>query len=361
MENTNNVCIDTSNDFGDIYYAPAYGKLYEAIENGEYIQYRFLSNFGTVVHPFIKRRVPYLVDGKQYYDIVTPYGYGGPLIIWFSDDSDDCRSRLMAEFLKDFRIYCHDNDIICEFIRFHTLYENALYAPTGEGGYQVINNRHTVAIDLTDPEFFSTQFDSKCRNMVRKAKKMGVATEIDPNLTTVDTFADIYYETMTKDSADDYYFFKRQYFYKIRDELADESLLVNAALDGQTVASSLFLYTPGGFAHYHLSATRMEFYKVAANNLILKVACDRLRDYGCTWLHLGGGLNSDPDNRLLAFKRSFGREDRNIKDFYIGKKVWNEDAYAQEVGEYLRAGGERNSFFPEYRSVIRETDDGCVE
>ena len=29
---------------------------------------------------FIKREIPLLLDGKKYYDIVTPYGYGGPYI-----------------------------------------------------------------------------------------------------------------------------------------------------------------------------------------------------------------------------------------------------------------------------------------
>lgn len=340
--------------YGDIYYRDAYGKLYEAIESGEYVKFNYTGTLGTVIHPFIKRPVPYLIDGKQYYDIATPYGYGGPLIVGLADESDAGKQELMAEFTGSFSQYCHDNDIIAEFIRFHTLYENALYAPaitsgrSGEG-CQVIYNRHTVAVDLSDTDFFTTQFDSKCRNMVRKAEKLSVTAEIDSELATVDTFVDIYYETMVKDSADDYYFFKRDYFHKIRDELGSESLIVNAVYEGTTVASSLFLYTPGGYAHYHLSATKPEFYKLAANNLILKAACEELQKYGCTWLHLGGGLSSSSDDKLLAFKRSFGRLDKNQKDFYIGKRVWNVDVYSRVVDEYINAGGERNSFFPEYR------------
>lgn len=339
--------------YGDIYYWQAYGKLYETIEAGEYIRFEYSSTVGTVIHPFIKRPVPYLINDKQYYDIVTPYGYGGPLILGVADESDDCKQQLMQEFLISFSQYCNDNDIIAEFIRFHTLYENALYAPAMTdmncGGYQVIYNRHTVAVDLNDSDFFTTQFDSKCRNMVRKAEKLGVTVEIDSELTTVDTFADIYYETMTKGLAHDYYFFKRDYFHEIRDELKGECLIVNAICEGAIVASSLFLYTPGGYAHYHLSATRPEFYKLAANNLILKAACEELQRRGCTWLHLGGGLSSNSDDKLLAFKRSFGRLDENQKDFYIGKKVWNKSVYEQVVDEYLKTGGEQNSFFPEYR------------
>ncbi len=327
---------------GDIYYNDAYGKLYEDIEKGEYIKYTFLSSLGLIVVPFIKRPVPWLIDGKQYYDVVTPYGYGGPLIIKSACDTQE----IMIAFARSFSAYCKANDIICEFLRFHTLYNNASYC---QDIYEVIHNRHTIAIDLTDEAFFENQFSSKCRNMVRKAARNGVITEIDEELKTIDTFSDLYYSTMKKDDADDYYFFNKDYFCKIRDNLADSSLLVNAISEGQIIASSLFLYTPGNFAHYHLSATSPEFYKMAANNLIIKVACDALRERNCTWLHLGGGLSSDSNDSLFSFKHSFGRQEKNLKNFFIGKKVWNEKIYQKTIEQYLRHGGERNSFFPMYR------------
>lgn len=340
--------------FGDIYYRNAYGKLYEDVEMGEYGMYEYSSSSGKVIHPFIKRCVPFLIDDKRYFDIITPYGYGGPLITEATDNSTTGKQKLMVEFLNSFGKYCEDNDIIAEFIRFHPLYENArqlLFSSDDHNyeGYSVIFNRHTVAIDLNDSNLFATQFDSKCRNMVRKAEKLGVTIEIDTELISIDSFADIYYETMIKDVADEYYFFKRNYFQRIRDELQDESLLVNAMYEGATVASSLFLYTPGEYAHYHLSATKTECYRLAANNLILLRACEELRARGCTQLHLGGGLSGETDDRLLLFKRSFGREERNQKDFYIGKKIWNKNIYEKAVTIFLAAGGEHSSFFPEYR------------
>jgi serine/alanine adding enzyme len=331
---------------GDIYYNHAYGKLYDDIEKGEYKKFEYSFALGSVAYPFIKRPVNWLIDGKQYYDIVTPYGYGGPLITGLNECGDAAVQELMSAFGAAFSAYCKANDIICEFIRFHTLFDNALYC---REMYDVIYNRHTIAIDLTDQTFFETQFDSKCRNMVRKAEKNGVSIDIDRELKSIDTFADIYYSTMAKNAADDYYFFKIDYFHRIRDKLAGEAMLVNAVYEGQTVSSSLFFYTPGGFAHYHLSATKSESYKLAANNLILKAACDALREKSCTWFHLGGGLSAASDDRLFAFKHSFGHEVKNIRDFYIGKKVWNERVYKMTVEQYLSAGGEIDTFFPLYR------------
>ena len=332
--------------YGDIYYSDAYGKLYEDIENGEYGRIEFVSKLGLVVHPYIKRPIHWLINGKQYYDIVTSYGYGGPLITELNVESDDCRHDLMTEFMEWFSTYCRMNDIICEFIRFHTLYGNAIYCG---GFYDVIYNRNTIAIDLTDADFFFTQFDPKCRNMIRKAEKLGVEIEIDDALASIDTFVDIYYATMKKDSAKDYYFFSKKYFHRIRDELAGSSLLVNAIYNKETIASSLFLYNLGGFAHYHLSATRPEFYKLAANNLILKNACDALRNRSCTWLHLGGGLSSGLPDKLFAFKKSFGRLNSNEKEFFIGKKIWNKVVYDKVCSVYIDEGGRVNSFFPMYR------------
>ncbi len=62
----------------DIYFEPNYGKLYEKIENGNCEVFRYSSAFGNVYHLFIKREIPVRVNNKTYYDLVTPYGYGGP-------------------------------------------------------------------------------------------------------------------------------------------------------------------------------------------------------------------------------------------------------------------------------------------
>ncbi|MDD4774101.1 MAG: GNAT family N-acetyltransferase [Eubacteriales bacterium] len=311
-------------DAGDIYYNESYGKSYEDIEKGEYIKFEFISNRGTVLHPFIKRPLPWLIDGKQYYDIVTPYGYGGPLIIKLSGNENE----LMSDFASAFNTYCVCNDIICEFIRFHTLYENHRYCGNI---YNIAYKRRTIAIDLTDPNYYDTQFNAKCRNRVRKAIKNGIIIEPDRELNTIDTFAEIYYMTMTRNCAEDCYFFSKDYFHGIRNNLAGSALLVNAKYEGQIIAASLSLYTVKGFAHCHLTATNPDYYPLAANNLILKTVCDMLRTYGCTWLHLGGGLSSAEDDPLFKFKRTFGRGDKNFKDFYLGNRVINNEIYDKAI------------------------------
>ncbi|MEG1578858.1 MAG: hypothetical protein RR336_08850, partial [Oscillospiraceae bacterium] len=65
----------------DIYFDENYGKLYEEIECGTAEVFRFSSELGEVKHQFIQREIPILLaDGKTRFDLITPYGYGGPLV-----------------------------------------------------------------------------------------------------------------------------------------------------------------------------------------------------------------------------------------------------------------------------------------
>ena len=123
----------------DIYYNPEYCKLYEKIEDGTVETFTCESEAGKIEHLFIKRKIHSdTVDG--YFDIITPYGYGGPLII-------DCRNKesLLAEFGKSFSAYCEQNRIVSEFIRFHPISQNAL---DFTGIYDVEYSRHTVGTNI---------------------------------------------------------------------------------------------------------------------------------------------------------------------------------------------------------------------
>ncbi len=325
----------------DVYFARAYCELYESIEKGTVNKFEYADENGAASNIFMKRPVPYTVDGEQYYDIVTPYGYGGPVVTEAKD-----KEALLEGYWRAWTEYCEKERIVCEFVRFHPLLRNDVDFGSR---YNAVKNRHTLAIELTE-DFFATQFSSKCRNTIRKAEKLGVTYEIDEACDSIETFAEIYYKTMAKDNADDYYFFALDYFLKMREELAGSLVLINAKLEGKTIASSLFMLSEE-FMHYHLSATDPEYYTYAANNLVLKVAAEWGCTHGKKWLHLGGGLSSSEEDSLFKFKRSFAREDRNLKEFWLGKALYNKEVYDKLV-DIRRAEGnfdEESGFFPKYR------------
>lgn len=88
-----------SHGLPDIYFDGRYGKLYEKIENGTAEIIKFQDENGLILHPFIKRSIELDTKDTIYYDLVTPYGYGGPCIISLTGD----KTALIAGFQKKCR------------------------------------------------------------------------------------------------------------------------------------------------------------------------------------------------------------------------------------------------------------------
>jgi serine/alanine adding enzyme len=81
------------------------------------------SGLGTVYHMFIKREIDIKIDDTVWYDLITPYGYGGPVI-------KECKKTCRAELIKKFermslQSIVKKNRIVSEFIRFHPIVGNA--------------------------------------------------------------------------------------------------------------------------------------------------------------------------------------------------------------------------------------------
>jgi len=329
----------------DVYFDPAYGKLYETIENGTCQCFTYESEIGSVQNMFIKRKVPFDLNGERYYDIVTPYGYGGPVAQAMAD-----KSTLMSAYKRAFESYCKENRIVSEFIRFHPLLENALDCSSY---CEVCFSQNTVALDLTDSLYEMTQFRPECRNMIRKAHKKGVIIRVDEQGDGINDFIALYYKTMEKNHAVDYYYFPKNYFSELVTAIKGGFVLFHALYRDTIIASSLFLLYDS-YMHYHLSATDPEWYAYAANNLILSNAAAYGHKKGMKWLHLGGGITNRVDDLLFAFKRSFGKRDDNIRSFYIGKKIYNQQMY-NILMEMRKADCKlpiQDSFFPVYRSGL---------
>lgn len=326
----------------DIYFKTEYGKLNESIEHGKAETFSFECEHGKVQSVYIKREVPYLIDGVQYYDAITPYGYGGPVIVEAGD-----KEKLLEAYNEAYKEYCEKEKIVCEFVRFHPLAENG---PDFEGLYNSFFNRHTIAVDLTDENYSAVQFSPDCRNMIRKAAKKGVTVENDTECAHLDDFIALYYATMDKNSASDYYYFDKNYFEQLKAIPDSKLILINGYVEGQIIASAMFM-CGDEYMHYHLSSTNPEFYSYAANNLILATAIEYGRENGMKWLHLGGGLSSSEKDNLFKFKRNFGRTENNLKDFYLGKGVFLPEVYEMLCKIAKADGIENDGFFPAYRKA----------
>ena len=253
----------------------------------------------------------------RYFDLETPYGYGGPL-----SDTGFISDESQQSFLKEFSDYCKSNRIISQFVRFHPLLNNHLLLP------DVIESRvlkETIYIDTSSPDLIWSNLDSKNRNMIRKARKSGITIQCVP-IEDYEDFVPFYNETMVKDSADDYYFLDNEYF-ESQKKLNNNSCVFYAVLDGKPISGAIFYYN-SQFMHYHLAGTHTEFRRFAPNNLLLYEAACWASEKGIKKLHLGGGIVAD-DN-LFRFKKQFNKNGR--LPFVIGRTVFDKNAYNELIG-----------------------------
>lgn len=324
--------------YPDIYFEPEYAKLYET-DDSKAVEFRFECAYGVITNLFLKRKINIsLPDGVQYYDAVTPYGYGGPVIHSATD-----KEQLIAAYMERFRAYAIKENIIAEFVRFHPLIDNGV---DFKEAYKAIYDRKTVGTNLTYEDVIGTEFSKHKRKDIRKTlKNPDIRYEVDENPSTLEDFVEIYYSTMDRDGAGDYYYFKPEYFQKMLDKLKGHITTGKVFLGEKLIAMGVY-FRYGQFLHAHLSGTLSEYLEYSPANILKYALAIYGHENGYRVIHYGGGSSRSEDNGLYQFKREFGKN--TVFDFYIAKKVWNDDVYqriCEAAGVDVKA-----DFFPAYRS-----------
>ncbi len=272
---------------------------------------------------------------KQYFDIATPYGYGG---VDYKGDN----KQLLHFFFEKFEEYCKEKNIVSEFIRlcpFTNNYKNY------EGSHDYIINRvsKTVSIKLEDSEQIWSDMEGRCRRAIRKAQRNNLVVKSGFTELQMAEFKNIYYDTMSRDNADDYYFFDDKFFDSILKNLTDFANIYTVYLGKKPISSTIAIFN-GDSAHYHLSGTLSDYMTYGANNMIIYEIAKDLCEKGYKSFHLGGGYGGDT-SPLLMFKKSFNKHGE--LDFYIGKKIYDQDRY-DELCKIVNVSKEE-AFFPAYR------------
>lgn len=327
----------------DIYFLEKYGELYEELENGKVEVFKYESHLGTVRNMFIKREIPIKINNKTYYDITTPYGYGGPIVLECINIED--RKNLVRKYEESFKEYCLDNDIVSEFIRFHPVLKNQ--SDFGEI-YDVVYMRKTLGTNLEayeDP--FHEEFSKSCRKNIRRALRDGITFKVEENPTNIDEFLIIYNSTMDRNDANEYYYFGKKYFNNMIDKFKNNVILVSAIYDNKIIAAGLY-FVFDEMIHIHLSGTLNEYLELSPAYILRYAVTLWGKENGYKLIHHGGGTSNSEDDSLLGFKKRFAKNTEF--DFYIGKKIWNNEIY-NELCDY-RGLTEDIEFFPAYRIKI---------
>lgn len=338
-----NEIVESFKEF-DVYYLAEYTKAFQIHGDGEPILLYYNDDNIKAINVAMKRDIalePKLKDKiplHTYYDLVTTYGYGGFLI-----EGEKSKENLDRLF-KSYNIYCLEKEIISEFVRFHPLLLNNIGL---ESYYNIFTMGRTVSIELKSEDYIWDNLTSKNRNVIRKAKKNGVEIYWGRSNELMRAFEEMYNKTMDKDNADEYYYFNKNFYQSLLNDLKYNSLLFYAVFKGKIIAMSMIMFSNKRI-HYHLSASEQEFLRYAPTNLLLyEVACWGANN-GYEVFHLGGGLGGKEDS-LYRFKKAFNRNEHN--EFSIGKKIFNQEIYDELIG--IRKDDDKfdanTSFFPAYR------------
>jgi len=330
----------------DVYFLPEYCRAYQENGDGEPILFYIEDENGRAANVFLKRdlhqdeRFSEIVPPGKYYDISSVYGYGGPLY-----EAEDL-GLLRKSFHREFAAFCSRNSIISDFVRFHCVLGNHELM---EGIYDIEKVRTTVYMDLSrGDQYIWDDFDCKCRNNIRKAQKSGVTVESGRDDKFLERFRELYSQTMSRDNANGYYYFNDKFFGTTLEDLKENSLIFAASSEGSVIAAALVIYSDD-LVHIHFAASDSQFSFMRPNNLLFYEIALWASRRGKRILHIGGGASGDQDE-LLRFKKTFSKGNR--LSFYIGRKVYDQEAYDELVRLRLENDGSfdpETKYYPKYR------------
>lgn len=338
-------CIVKSFDNYDVYYLSGYVKAFQIHGDGEPILFYYRKNLLRGICVMMKcdiaktARFSGVLEENKYYDIITPYGYGGFLF------DGDINEESLKVFNNELTEALYNARIISAFFRFHPILYNA---DNMRSTMQVIDLGKTISMDTSDSDLIWKNMTSKNRNMIRKAERSGVKIKHGKGRELLKQFTEIYNATMDHDNAEEYYYFEPAFYESIDRDLHDHYELFYAEYEGQPIAMSIMLFANGRL-NYHLSGSKLEFRNLAPGNLLLYKAAVWGGEQGCKTFHLGGGVGSSEDS-LYKFKEAFNRN--SDLRFSIGKYIVDNMAYNHlvDIRKQSQSFDYNSKFFPLYRA-----------
>lgn len=317
----------------DPYYQREYMHCY--LKEGDEI-FDFYESDGDEFFCFRSIKSPIKSIGNQkvegnWYDLESVYGFGGYI-------TNSQSSEFVEGALKKLQAKCLEENIVAHFMRFHPL--NSFVNDFKDTLAFAAQNRKVVFVDAEDKDEteLKQNYSSSLRRNINKAKRLGLEVrKLPPTDANRDQFIDLYYSTMERKSADELYFFSKEYFSKLFS--FDKLRIYGTYYEDKLISMILALDSGHGEVYYHLGATHSDYYSFNPNPFVLNHIAEEVCHAGGKFLFLGGGNSNEDDDPLFKFKRKFATKHQ---DFYIGGSVFNEEKY----GEFKTLAKELNENAP---------------
>ncbi|WP_343089274.1 peptidoglycan bridge formation glycyltransferase FemA/FemB family protein [Methanocalculus natronophilus] len=331
-------------NFNDVYFHYEYFKLFANHYNAKPEGLVWEDQHVCIFWSHLIRGIPNtLNDTHNYFDLITPYGYGGPLIHYKNDDISK-RTKSLQLFMRDYYHFAKENNYISEFIRFHPVLKNwETFSEGFENHISLHYNNDTVLIDLrNDLDKIWQGIRKGHKYNIKKTKRENCEVKISENPleSDIDEFISLYYDTMKNNCASDKYFFAPSF---IKDHFSSLfSVLVEVNCSEQLMGASMFI-AGNSIVNYHLSGSKKNIKGVYPSETIIWNAIKWAKNNDFTYLHLGGGFGES--DSLFNFKKGFSN---TITPYYTGRIIFD-DAKYREFSQFCTFNNAENTFFPAYR------------
>lgn len=250
-------------------------------------------------------------------------------------------------------------NVISEFVREDIFAEHL--TPRHDGEHLV--QQQNVVVDLqVAMEKRWLRYAPKVRKNVRRAEEAGLRVEIGNSESFLEPFLGIYYETMKRRHANDYFFLAREKLQLLHNSLQPAGGLQYALvfLNERVVAAELLLLSADTLYSF-LGGTDAGYFALRPADLLKHKVIAWGQQRGYARFVLGGGLK--PNDGLFQFKKAF--EPGGLMDFCVRRVVWNREQYNLLVAARTewemgmgRTWRPEPDFFPAYRAELPTEEPG---
>lgn len=319
----------------DIFFDDRFCRIFAERDGYPYECVHYEDKNGSVLYPLMKREI--VLDGQKtgYIDTVTPYAFGGPIVLNAASNVE--RANLLDAFRSFFKDYCQRERIVAEYVQFNPWLRNHL---DFSEDYELSIHNKIFGIDLSVGDFFMKEFAGRRRTSVRSAEKAGVDVQFDEAGDSLDDFLRIYDLTIERNNIREYFHFSAEFLNKLFQRLKGEIFCLRANYEKRCISVCIILVYKD-FIHYLYAANDPNYFKLNASSLLIYKAACYGQEMGCKMMNLGGGGNEH--SRL--FKESFTR--KTTFDYFTGTRIHNDTVYNELT---RRHGVEDVHFFPAYRA-----------
>ncbi len=297
---------------------------------------------GGILFPLLLRALntePWVKDGDGWYDLASPYGFGGPFG-WGTLD--------VTAFWDRFDQWANALGVVSLFTRL-PLFEDQTIPFKGE----VVTMGPSVVIPLEGGEAsILKNYERSVRTVLRHSERKGVSVVVDPHGDRLDEFMAVYYSTMERRAASSGYFFSRTLFTALRERLPEHVVFFHALHENHVVSTELQLISQT-HTYAFLGGTTETGLSHRANTALRHRTNVWGSENGKSHMVFGGSHRES--DGLLSYKKRFAPQ--SLKMFRVGTRVFNPDQYMRLIEQrrvWAAGQGQQwapiDGFFPAYRA-----------